>query len=75
VVGRRHGPAAARNLFKRRVREAFRRHKDGIPRGWDVVVTPRSPEKGSKADRFPPAYSELLTDFLALLGAAAAPKP
>lgn len=64
VVGRKHGIAARRNLFKRRLREAFRLHKDRFARGWDFVVSPRTPGKGKA---FPPAYAELLEDFLRLV--------
>src|SRR5262245_2153734 len=62
-VGRRHGIAARRNLFKRRLRETFRLNKDRLPRGWDFVVSPRAPGKGKA---FPPAYRELMEDFLRL---------
>lgn len=60
VVGRRHGPAVHRNLFKRRVREAFRLHKDRWPRGWDFVVSPRTSPPGA----FPAPFQALEGDFL-----------
>lgn len=72
VVGRRHGSAVERNLFKRRLREAFRLNKELFPRGWDLVVTPKSTEKGAKS-LFPPSYRLLLEDFLALARGATAP--
>ena len=44
-VGRRVGNAVARQRIKRRIREAFRRHRDDWPRGYDllVVVRPHQP--------------------------------
>ncbi len=57
VVARRHGGAVQRNLFKRRARESFRTHKPW-PRGWDLVMTPKSPGP------FPPAFAPLRDDFL-----------
>lgn len=64
VVGRRHGIAARRNLFKRRLRETFRLNKERFPRGWDFVVTPRNAEKPTA---FPAPLRELTADLLALL--------
>ena len=40
VVGKRFGPAHRRNLFKRRVREAFRTQRTKLPEGHDLVVLP-----------------------------------
>ena len=57
VVARRHGGAVQRNLFKRRCRESFRTHKPW-PRGWDVVVTPKSPKP------FPPSFAAVRDDLL-----------
>ena len=37
----RLGKAVVRNRLKRRLREVFRRHRAGLPGGWDVVVNPR----------------------------------
>jgi ribonuclease P protein component len=68
VVARRHGIAARRNLFKRRVREAFRRNKADFPRGWDFVVTPKD---APKEIRFPASFAELSSDLLTLARADA----
>jgi ribonuclease P protein component len=43
VVGRRYGGAVFRNAFKRRVREAFRLHRERLPPGHDVIVLPARP--------------------------------
>jgi len=36
------GGAVVRNRIRRRVREILRLHRREIPRGWDIVVHPRS---------------------------------
>jgi ribonuclease P protein component len=43
VVNRRFGNSPARNLFKRRVREAFRTNKDRLPSSHDLLVLPARP--------------------------------
>lgn len=40
-ISRRVGNAVVRNLWKRRIREAFRLQQDRIPLGLDLVVRPR----------------------------------
>lgn len=37
-VSRRVGNAVKRQLVRRRIREAFRRNKAKLTRGWDVIV-------------------------------------
>jgi len=64
VVGRKSGGAAERNLFKRRVREVFRKNKHRLGRGWDVVAAPKFP--GKTPSRFPPPYEAVEKDFLGL---------
>ncbi|MBW2028359.1 MAG: ribonuclease P protein component [Deltaproteobacteria bacterium] len=39
TVGRRVGNAVRRNRIKRLVREVFRLHKAGFPKGYDLIVT------------------------------------
>jgi len=63
VVGRRHGGAVQRNLFKRRLRETFRQNKERWPRGLDVVVSP----KATGAADFPPGFDALKSDLLSLV--------
>jgi ribonuclease P protein component len=41
VVKRKFGKATRRNKLKRWVRETFRKNKDKIPKGFDIVVIPR----------------------------------
>ncbi len=40
TVGRKFGNSPLRNLFKRRVREAFRQNIGRLPEGHDLVVLP-----------------------------------
>jgi ribonuclease P protein component len=40
-VSGRLGPSVARNRFRRRAREAFRLHKDELPKGFDFILIPR----------------------------------
>lgn len=42
VVGRRHGPAVARNRKKRLLRSAFRAIQAELPPGFDFVLIPRA---------------------------------
>ena len=43
TVGRKAGPSVKRNLFKRRVREWFRHHREELPDPLDIVVIARRP--------------------------------
>lgn len=57
-ISRRVGNAVVRNLWKRRIREAFRLQQHRIPVGLDLVVRPR---KGAK-----PEHAMIFRSMLAL---------
>jgi ribonuclease P protein component len=50
VVSRKCGGAVQRNLWKRRLREAFRRAHGQMPAGVDLVVLPRAARPPATAD-------------------------
>lgn len=41
TVGTKIGKAVVRNRVRRRIREAYRVHEDGMAPGWDIVVVAR----------------------------------
>jgi ribonuclease P protein component len=58
------GGAVVRNRIRRRVREIVRCHRSEIPRGWDIVIHPKS--AFTKAP-----FAALTADLLRLLQSAA----
>ena len=64
VVSRKNGIAVKRNLFKRRIRDIYRRNKADRWRGWDFVVAPKT---GSAPPGFPASYNDLKVEFLSLI--------
>lgn len=46
-VSKKVGDAPTRNKWKRKIREVFRKHRDSLPAGMDLVIRPR---KGAKID-------------------------
>lgn len=61
TVGTKIGKAVVRNRVRRRIREAYRIHEDGMAPGWDIVVVARV------RSAFVP-YAQLERDLLRLLG-------
>ena len=64
TVGRKFGNSPLRNLFKRRVREAFRQNIRRLPAGHDLVVLPVG--RGSA-----PEYAVIEESLVRLAGQAA----
>jgi len=60
TVPKRMGGAVVRNRIKRRVREIFRRHRQELPGGWDMVLNPR---QGAATVAYPVLERELLRLF------------
>ena len=54
------GSAVRRNRIRRRLREILRLHRQEIPRGWDIVIHPRS--SAATAD-----FSALCRELLQLI--------
>jgi len=59
TVSKKFGHAAKRNLFKRRVREAFRQVKDELPEGLLIHISPKSEHV--------PLFAEIQEDFRMLI--------
>ena len=58
-VGRRIGNAVRRNLVKRRLREAFRLHRDAWAAGYDLLVVVR-PHEPLAPDDYAPHLGEAI---------------
>ncbi len=43
ITSRRVGNAVRRNAVRRRIREAFRRNKDTLPKGFDIICVALAP--------------------------------
>lgn len=60
VTGRKVGPAVERNRARRRIREAYRRMRNRLTDGCDVVLVARAPIVGA-------SWPELVEDLERLL--------
>lgn len=60
AVSRKVGGSVVRNLIKRRLRELFRRNRELLKKGTDVVVIPQPGVDGL-------TFQQLADDFLGLL--------
>ena len=49
-VSKRVGAAVARTYVRRRIREAFRRNKEKLPQGFDVICVARAKVKQREVD-------------------------
>jgi ribonuclease P protein component len=73
TASRRMGKAVARNRFRRRIRDIFRRlHADLAP-GWNIVVNARVAAKDAPADRLEKDFRACLQELT--LFAPGAPTP
>lgn len=61
TVSARYGAAHERNLFKRRIREAFRLSRHNLPPSFDLNVLPRQKAKTA-------TFEELSKELLRLIG-------
>lgn len=59
TVSKKFGHAAKRNLFKRRVREAFRLCQHTLPEGLQIHVSPKT--------NTPPSFAQIKEDFTLLI--------
>ena len=67
TTSRKVGKAVRRNRWRRLVREAFRRNKAALPRGFDLVVI-------VQRDQIPPSQDEVARELIRLANGAARAK-
>ncbi len=69
AIPRQYGTAVQRVAWKRRVRDAFRRHRSQLPTGMDLVVRP---QRGSRAES--EAIARSLTELVERLNLPRPPR-
>jgi ribonuclease P protein component len=64
-VGRRLGPAVARNRIKRLIREVYRQEKDAVPGSLDLVVIPKDRRAALDLESVRSAFRHLMKKIAA----------